>query len=245
MGRPLIGITCSRSVGGKWSSYSLGHFQDFVFDSYSRGVLACGGAPLLVPIIQNKQSLSAICDALDGMIFSGGPDLNPRFYKQEPVPGIKEVDEDSDRTALELIRQALARDLPVLGICRGIQVLNVALGGTLYQDVSTEFETTVNHNQQADRAIATHTVTLVPDTQLREIVKRKKIWVNSKHHQAVKDLAPGLSACAYAADGLIEAVEKPGQRFVMAVQWHPEGLWPHDPSARRLFQALVKAAAGA
>ena len=243
MVRPLIGITCSRSTGGRWSSYSLGHFQDFVFDGYSRGVLACGGAPLLVPIPQNKQSISAICHALDGLIFSGGPDINPRFYRQDPLPGLGEVDEDADHMALELIRQALALDLPILCVCRGIQVLNVALGGTLYQDVPTEMPSALKHEQQADRAVVTHTVTVLPDTLLRRIVKRDRMWVNSKHHQAVKDLAPGLIVSAHAADGLIEAVEKPDQRFVVAVQWHPEGLWPHDICAKRLFQALIKAAA--
>jgi putative glutamine amidotransferase len=243
MQRPLIGITCSRNVGGRWSSYSLGNFQDFVFDAYSRGVLVAGGAPLLIPITQNKQSISALCHSLDGLIFSGGPDINPRFYQHEPLPGLREVDDDSDRTAIELIGQALALDLPILCICRGIQLLNVALGGTLYQDVPTEIPSALNHNQQADRAVVTHTVTVLPDTLLRRIVKRDRLWVNSKHHQAVSDVAPGLIVSAHAADGLVEAVEKPDQRFVVAVQWHPEGLWPHDIYAKRLFQALIRAAA--
>jgi putative glutamine amidotransferase len=243
MPRPIIGITCSRSVDGRWSDYSLGHFMDFAFDAYGQAVLNCGGAPLLVPISQDKSSLAAICERLDGLILSGGPDINPRYYGQESRPGLMDVDEPQDRMELELTRQALAVDLPVLGICRGLQILNVALGGTLVQDIVRQIPKAGNHSPRADRSTVTHKVRIEPRTRLHGILQRRTLWVNSKHHQAVSRPAPGLAVCAVATDGVIEALEAGDREFVVAVQWHPEGLWHADVSARRLFKALVAAAA--
>jgi len=242
MPRPVIGITCSRSVGGRWSDYDLGHFIEFAFDAYSQAVLNCGGAPLLVPISQSKGSLSVICSLLDGLILSGGPDINPRFYKDEPHQGLKDVDESQDEMELELTRQALAAGVPILGICRGLQLLNVAMGGTLYQDIASQVPKACNHAPRADRGTVTHTVRIKPNTRLQDALQRSSLLVNSKHHQAVKAPAPGLVISAVATDGIIEALEDPNQPFVMGVQWHPEGLWKKDVAARRLFKALLTTA---
>jgi putative glutamine amidotransferase len=242
MPRPIIGITCSRSVDGRWSDYSRGHFMEFAFDAYSQAVLNCGGAPLLVPIMQNPGSLAAICGRIDGLILTGGPDVNPRFYKEEPHQGLSDVDEAQDQMEMELTRQALAADVPVLGICRGLQVLNVAMGGTLYQDIALQVPKACNHAPRADRSTVSHKVRIEPRTRLYGMLKRRSLWVNSKHHQAVKQPAHGLSISATATDGLIEAVEASDRTFAIAVQWHPEGLWQKDISARKLFKALVAAA---
>jgi putative glutamine amidotransferase len=120
--------------------------------------------------------------------------------------------------------------------------LNVALGGTLYQDIASELKSPLLHNPAADRDTVTHTVRIVSETQLHAIIKRRTLWVNSKHHQAIHDLAPALQASAHAKDGLIEAVEAPQRRFTIGVQWHPEGLWQKDIAAKNLFKALVRAA---
>jgi putative glutamine amidotransferase len=242
MPRPIIGITCSRSVDGRWSAYSLGHFMEFAFDAYSQAVLNCGGAPLLIPISQDKNSLSAICRRIDGLILTGGPDINPRFYKEEPRHGLLDVDEAQDRMELELTRRAVASDLPVLGICRGLQVLNVALGGTLYQDIALQAPKACNHAPRADRSIVSHKIRIESHTRLQSILQRQSLWVNSKHHQAVKRPGHGLAVAATATDGIIEALEATDRTFVIAVQWHPEGLWQKDASARKLFKALVAAA---
>ena len=242
MPRPVIGITCSRSVGGRWSDYDLGHFIEFAFDAYSQAVLNCGGAPLLIPISQSKRSLAAICGRLDGLIFSGGPDINPRFYKDEPHQGLKDVDENQDEMELELSRQALAADVPILGICRGLQLLNVAMGGTLYQDIALQVPKACNHSPRANRGTVTHKVRIEPNTRLQETLQRPSLWVNSKHHQAVKAPAPGLVISAVASDGIIEALEDPNRPFLLGVQWHPEGLWEKDAAARKLFKALIAAA---
>lgn len=242
MPRPVIGITCSRSVNGRWSDYSLGHFMEFAFDAYSQAVLNCGGAPLLVPISQDKNSIAAVCSRIDGLILSGGPDINPRFYREEPRQGLMDVDEAQDRMEIELTRQAVASELPVLGICRGLQVLNVAMGGTLYQDIARQVPKACNHAPRADRGTVSHKVRIEPHTRLQSVLQRRSLWVNSKHHQAVNHPAPGLVVSAVATDGIIEALEASDQAFVIAVQWHPEGLWEKDAAARKLFKALIAAA---
>jgi len=240
--RPLIGITCSRLVGGAWGLYSRGHFMDYTFAEYSQAVLAVGGAPVLIPVAQNPESIAVILRRLSGLILSGGPDLNPRFYGEQPLDGLGEVDEGLDLMELEVARAALNLDMPTLAICRGIQVLNVSQRGTLYQDVGSQVSGAINHGQKADKGVLTHVVRIAPDSRLSAILESQEIWVNSKHHQAVQAAGPGLVISARASDGVIEAVEHPGKRFVLGVQWHPEGTWQHDPYSRKLFEALMEAA---
>jgi len=238
--RPLIGITCSRVIGGAWGLYSPGHFMDYTFNEYSEAIQYCEGAPLLIPIAQNRETLRTILDRLDGLLLSGGPDINPRFYGEQPLAGLGEIDEDLDRMELQIAKMALQKDLPVLAICRGIQVLNVSQGGTLYQDIPTQVQESINHTQKADRKINTHSIRIEANSYLYNIFRRKQIWVNGKHHQAIKDLAPSLIISARASDGVIEAVEHPEKKFVIGVQWHPEGTWKDDPYSRKLFQAFIR-----
>jgi len=239
---PLIGITCSRAVGGPWGIYSASYFMDYTFDDYSQAVRFWGGAAVLIPAAQNRQTLQTILRRLDGLILSGGPDINPKFYGEQPLPGLEEIDEDLDRVELEATRIAFARNLPILAICRGIQVLNVSQGGTLYQDIPTQVRESILHTQRADKKTTTHSTRVEPKTLLSRIVGRKEIWVNGRHHQAVKDVAPGFVVSARATDGVVEAMEHSSKRFVIGVQWHPEGNWRDDPYSRRLFRAFVRAA---
>jgi putative glutamine amidotransferase len=239
--RPLIGITCSRVIGGAWGLYSPGDFMDYTFDDYSHAIQYCGGAPVLIPVAQNKETLLTILERLDGLLLSGGPDINPRFYGEEPLEGLGEIDEGLDRMELEAARLAFQKELPTLAICRGIQVLNVSLGGTLYQDISTQVKESINHSQKADKSINTHSIRIEEKTLLHNIFKRREIWVNGKHHQAIKDLAPGLIISAKAKDGIIEAMEHPKKKFILGVQWHPEGTWKEDLYSKKLFRAFVQA----
>jgi putative glutamine amidotransferase len=242
--RPLIGITCSRLVGGSWGLYSRGHFMDYTFAEYSEAVLALGGAPVLIPVAQSAESIAMILGALGGLILTGGPDVNPRFYGEQPLEGLGDVDEGLDLMELEVARAAVNRDIPTLAICRGIQVLNVAQKGTLYQDVGSQVADAINHGQKADKGVLTHMIRIAPESRLSRIMESDEIWVNSKHHQAVKAPGTGLAITARASDGVIEALENPGRRFVLGVQWHPEGTWQHDPSSRKLFEALIRATGG-
>lgn len=242
--KPLIGITCSRQVGGAWGAYDTGHFMDYAFDEYGKAVLHSGGAPVLIPVTQDAGSIAAVLDRLDGIVLSGGPDVHPRFYGEEPMPRLGDLDEDLDRMELELTRVVLDRDLPLFAICRGIQVLNVALGGTLYQDIQALVDGALNHVQQAPKHVTTHTVRLEPHSMVASLLNRRTIRVNSKHHQAVKEPASELRVTARSGDGVVEALEWPDRRFTLGVQWHPEGTWETDPPSKKLFRAFIKAAGG-
>jgi putative glutamine amidotransferase len=240
----LIGITCSRQIAGSWGAYDTGHPMDYAFDDYSRAVLHCGGGPVLIPTAQDDRSLPGLLDRLDGILLTGGPDVHPRFYREAPLPRLGDLDEELDRTELAVTRAALERNMPLFAVCRGIQVLNVALGGTLIQDIATQVEGAINHVQQAPKHVTTHEVRLEPGSMLAGILKRRTLQVNGKHHQAVKEVAPGLDVAARAPDRVIEAVECPDRPFVLGVQWHPEGTWRVDAPSRKLFQALVRASGG-
>ena len=239
---PLIGITCSRSTGGAWGRYSLGHFMDYLLSDYSQAILQAGGAAVIVPVAQDRGSLATILDRVQGLILSGGPDLHPRCYGEEPLGGLGEVDAALDEMELSIAQLALEKDLPLLGICRGIQVLNVALGGTLYQDIPSQVPAGICHTPHADKAVNTHTVQVEPGSMLKRILGEPEIWLYSQHHQALKAVARGLAVTARARDGIVEAVELPGRGFVAGVQWHPEGTWREDPFSQKLFGAFVNAA---
>ncbi len=239
---PLIGITCSRVTGGAWGQYSLGHFMDYTFSEYSQVVRYCGGVPLIIPEAQDSDTLRTIMDRIDGLILSGGPDIHPRFYGEQALPGLGEVDEDLDRMELEAAKTALQKGLPILAICRGIQTLNVSQGGTLYQDIPTQVAESIHHAPKADKGVATHLVRIEKKTLLHRILRKTEIWTNGKHHQAVKEPAPALIVSARTSDGIIEAIEHPLKKFVLGVQWHPEGTWKKDPHSKRLFRAFITAA---
>lgn len=177
--------------------------------------------PLIVPAAQDEDSLERIFGAVQGLALSGGPDIHPRRYGEEPTAGLGEVDEFLDLMEFMAVRLAFEKDLPVLGICRGIQALNVALGGTLYQDIPSQAPDGICHTPKTDKAATTHTVSIAAGSRLRRIMGRSEIRVNGKHHQAVRDPAPGLSAAARARDGVVEAVERPQRRWIVGVQWRP------------------------
>ena len=238
---PLIGITCSRRMVEGWAPDSPGDTIDYTFEEYSRAIHHFGGAPVLIPIAQSREALQTILDQMDGLLLSGGPDIHPKFYNEQPLPEMGEIDEDLDRMELEIAKMAFQKSLPILAICRGIQVLNVSRGGTLYQDIPTQVQESINHLQNVDKTIQTHPVRIEGKTLLHRILRRRETWVNGKHHQAIKDLAPGFVVSARARDGIIEAIEHPLKQFVLGVQWHPEGTWEKDPYSKGLFHAFVKA----
>jgi len=239
--RPLIGITCSRRIVEGWGPDSPSDTIDYTFEEYSRAIRHCGGAPVLIPIAQTKETLQTILERIAGLLLSGGPDIHPKSYDEQPLPELGEVDEDLDRMELEIAKMAFQRNLPILAICRGVQVLNVSRGGTLYQDIPTQVRGSMNHIQKVDKSIPTHIIRIEGKTLLHHLFRRKEIWVNGKHHQAIKDLAPDFIVSARARDGIIEAVEHPSKLFVLGVQWHPEGTWEKDPYSKKLFRAFVQA----
>ena len=240
--RPFIGITCSRLVGEAWGLYARGHFMDYTFGEYIQAIQQSGGAPVIIPVVQNNDTLRTIIDRLNGLILSGGPDVNPKFYGEHPLASLEDTDEGLDLMELKIAKMAFKKDVPILAICRGIQVLNVSQGGTLYQDITHEVPESINHIQKADKSVNTHSIQIHKKTILFNIFKREEIWINGKHHQAIKGLGQGLIASAHAPDTIIEAVEHPNKRFVLGVQWHPEGTWETDLYSKRLFRAFIQAA---
>jgi putative glutamine amidotransferase len=202
-----------------------------------------GGVPVLIPLLGDEDMLGVIYRRLDGLLLAGGVDIDPAHYGQAQHPQLGEVDALRDRVELLLPRWALRDGRPIFGICRGIQVLNVAAGGTLWQDISTQVETTIDHaacQHGTPRSGIVHTVEVIAGSKLASIVGEGELPVNSLHHQAVKDIAPGFVVTACAPDGIIEGLELPGHRFCVGVQWHPEEM-TDDVRMRRLFEELVAA----
>jgi putative glutamine amidotransferase len=206
---------------------------------YPEAIERAGGVPVVVPPLR-PDAIGPLLDRVDGLCLSGGPDVHPSAYRATPDPELGPTEPRIDALELALVRAADQRGLPILAICRGMQVLNVARGGTLHQHLPDVVGENVRHRQDEHCSIPTHVVTTAPHSVLRSIFGGSPIAVNSLHHQAVRELGQGLVASAWARDGTIEAVEEPGSRLVLGVQWHAEGLRVHTP----LFELLVEAAQG-
>jgi putative glutamine amidotransferase len=205
------------------------------------GVTAAGGEPVLIPSDLDEAALYACFSGLDGLILSGGGDVDPALYGMISIPEIGGVDADRDRTELRLAHWALAEQKPLFGICRGLQVLNVACGGALYRDVG-EHAGALQHTYYPDypHDFLAHPVAITPDSRLAAILGATTTQVNSLHHQACRTMAPALRVVAAAPDGIVEAAEVVDHRFALAVQWHPEAL-PEAAESKALFGALVAA----
>jgi putative glutamine amidotransferase len=241
--RPVIGIlTQTQEVAGQAPhAWSIG-------SKYVEVLAAAGAIPWLIPLLRNDaETLGCLYERLDGLFLTGGVDVDPANYHESRHERCGVTDPDRDWTELTLIRWAVANHKPILGVCRGIQVLNVAGGGTLYQDLAAQHPHPIKHDYfspggSTRRDYLAHEVHVVPDSRLAAVLSKESVPVNSMHHQGIKDLAPGLTASAFAPDGLIEGVEGRNEQFLLGVQWHPEELADGDPLMRRLFTAFVAAA---
>lgn len=236
---PLVGLpTLAIPPGPKPPRFGINQ-------SYVRALVAAGCAPVLIPLLDDDERLRAIYTRLDGIVFPGGADVAPEEYGEEPIDNLNVVEAPRDRTELTLARWAFADDLPTLGICRGQQVLNVALGGTLWQDLRHQGVTKVDHSDADGRARSAfiHRVRLDPDSRLAQLIDETDIEVNSLHHQALKTVAPQLTITGKSDDGVIESLESADRRFLIAVQWHPEEI-DTVPWVQRLFAGFARAASG-
>jgi putative glutamine amidotransferase len=238
--RPIIGITCDLDLGTGREARAPGHLTHLLYDDYVRAVVDSGGIPILLPTSQDNASRATYAEILHGLLIPGSPaDLDPALYNEEPHPQLGPVNPRRTDCEIEMVRLALSRGLPIFGICGGAQVLNVALGGSLYQDIPSQVAKAHKHTGLPDRA---HLIDIVPGTQLATIVSAQEMRVNSLHHQAVKVPGQRMIVSASARDGVIEAVELPGPSFVLGVQWHPERLFAHDEPSQQLFAAFARAA---
>lgn len=236
--KPLIGITCGTFRDHSWCPPIHGHRQTYV-DS----IVAAGGAPLLIPMVEDETVLRALYDRLDGVLLAGGCDIHPRYYGEEPTPELGVVDELRDRVELLLARWAAEDQKPILGICRGMQMLNVALGGSLYQDIGVHVAREIVHDQSfacEDWAHMVHEVRLADDSQVAQLLGAQPFPINSLHHQSLKKIAPKLRVVGWSPDGVVEAVEGHDHQFMIGVQCHPEALQGEaDPRWRTLFRGFV------
>jgi len=244
LAQPLIGITPSSTT----DTLNHGTFERYVLArTYTDAVRAAGGIPIILPPGDADDDVDALLERIDGILLSGGGDLEPSLYGDVTShPTTYGIDPERDRFELGVVQWARTRDLPLLGICRGIQTLNIAFGGTLVQDVDDQWGSAVNHRQQQSgytRDDTSHDVEIEHrGNPLRDLVGSEPLAVNSFHHQAIRDVAPGLEVIARAPDDLVEAVWCPGMRFALAVQWHPEMLAATHQRHHALFAGLVAAA---
>lgn len=238
---PLIGIPTWADESGRYHGAPL----QALGQTYVQAVQQAGGVPLLVPLGLDEEAWMAVAARVAGFLLAGGGDVDPAHYGQPPHPNLRGVGRARDDVELFLARLALQRGIPILGICRGIQVLNVATGGTLYQDLPSERpESSVQHGCFSPRfppAHLAHSVTLVPGHTLSRILGQETLQVNSRHHQGIRTLGQGWVATAHAPDGLVEAIEATDHPFAVGVQWHPENLLDQPEHGLRLFAALVAA----
>lgn len=224
---PCIGVSCH-------PDYTFEKNQE-QFGAYLQAIEDAGGEARL---IDSFETFSHVRTHLDGLLIPGGCDVQPSLYHEEPHPQLGVLSPARDRLELEMIRSALRADLPILGICRGMQVLNVALGGTLYQDLATQLPESQQH-QVPDEPEQRHRVRVLAGSRMAEIVGASEFRVNSRHHQALKDPGQGVTFCGWSDDGVVEMCEVAGYRLVIGMQCHPENIYTEIPACARLFSALV------
>ncbi|OEH84936.1 hypothetical protein BHU72_07020 [Desulfuribacillus stibiiarsenatis] len=214
-------------------------YGTFLNRAYSEAVIKAGGIPVLLPL-----TFQDLCDewldSVDGLLLSGGEDVDPNRFGQHPIPKQGKITPDRDVLELSIIPKAIEKKIPIFAICRGIQVLNIACGGTLYQDINSQIPGTIKHSQNAPRWFGTHYIDIADNSKLHKIVQTSSMKVNSYHHQSIHTLGDGLEIVAHSSDGVIEAVEGTENLYILGVQWHPEGMWERDSLQFELFTAFIR-----
>lgn len=237
MPSPLIGITTGSVLSQN------GVYEHTLSDKYVQAVLRAGGVPVIIPAGQENGRLMQLVERLDGLLLSGGGDIAPAHFNGRLHPAIYGIDENRDALEIKLVRMAAQQGLPFLGICRGAQVIDVALGGSLYTHISAQKPGAEEHSHRTDapRDKISHVVKIKPGSLLSALVGGTELAVNSLHHQGIDSIPTNLAPVAHAADGLVEAVELRNHRFGLGVQWHPEWL-TESPGNQAIFQGFIRAA---
>lgn len=235
MKKPMIGLVPLVDI--ERESY-------WMLPGYMKGIEQAGGIPVMLPLTSEQTDLQQLTATLDGFLFTGGHDVSPSLYQQTPSVRCEACCQERDEMEKLLFPLIFAQDKPLLGICRGLQLINVVMGGTLYQDLPTEHPSSVMHRQKPPYDCPSHPVSIKKDSPLYGLLQTDTLMVNSCHHQAIHRLAPGLSAMAVSEDGLTEAVHAPEKTFLWAVQWHPEFSCLTDENSRKIFRAFIEHCAG-
>lgn len=211
----------------------------WMLPGYFGGITEAGGLPVMLPLTNDSADIQQITFMCDGFLFTGGQDVDPKLYSARKTGACGECSPERDLMEELLLKRAIEADKPILGICRGIQFINAALGGTLWQDIPSQFSDTITHCQKPPYDVPIHEVNIRADSPLYDLLKADTIPVNSYHHQGVRALSPELLPMAEAPDGLIEAVYAPNKKFLWAVQWHPEFSYLKDGNSRLIFREFV------
>ena len=228
--KPIIGI--SPSIDGE---------KMFLQRDYVDAIYRAGGIPFVLPLTTKTEEILSLVNHLDGLLLSGGEDVDPIYFNEEPLPGLGEVSPERDHFEITLSQAFLKANKPILAICRGCQVLNIAVGGDIYQDLPSQRKELIQHMQRAPKSFPTHQIQVVEGSLLHKIVGSKTYRVNSFHHQAVRRVVSPFFVTATAKDGVIEAFESKEHTFVLGVQWHPEGMARREAIAQHFFNSFVSA----
>jgi putative glutamine amidotransferase len=240
--KPIIGVTPDYNAGDRkdWGGREPTYF---LRARYIRAIEEVGGIPLILPLVVDRAARTRLLHDVDGLLLTGsGPDLPPALYGERQRYTFRVMSERRSTFELDMVRLARKADVPVLGICGGMQTMNVACGGSLFQDISSQLAKRLQHRQPKPATTLSHAITITPGSLLRRVMRTVTLRVNSSHHQSVKAVAPSLVASAVAPDGIIEAIESPAHRFFLGIQWHPEFLFDRYRLHRRLFEAFLRAA---
>ncbi|SPF53733.1 Glutamine amidotransferase class-I family protein [Candidatus Desulfosporosinus infrequens] len=229
--KPVIGIT---------AAHCSEELQTFPRHYYVESIKKAGGIPFILPPVRTQEECDDVLSVLDGLLLTGGGDISPVYLREEPLRGIGKCSPERDWGEILLTKQSLQQNIPILGICRGVQVLAVAAGGGIYQDIPSQHPTAMEHSQTAPRQYAWHDVDIAEKSALFRLLGEKKVGVNSLHHQAVSKIPLGFIQNAHAADGVIEGIEKTNTAFCLGVQWHPESM-ESDIHSNALFRGFVEA----
>lgn len=239
--RPIIGITSDFDLGEKKDSIHPGEKVYFLKGRYMSAIEDTGGIPMILPITSDEKLIASILKTVQGLLITGsGPDIDPAYYGEKPIMDFDIMSRERASFEMVLTKKAIEKGMPTLGICGGMQLINVALGGSLFQDIPTQVKGTLPHQQRAPKSEPSHSIQIKKNTRLFEIIKKPVIKVNSSHHQAVKGIGDGLRLNALSEDGIVEGVEGDGKSFILGVQWHPEFLYKKDEINRRLFEEFIR-----
>lgn len=215
--KPIIGLTCQKDNLTNRSINRINY-------PYIKSVIAAGGLPIIIPTLEDTKDISRYLDILDGVIFTGGGDISAHYFNEEPIREVDEVCQDRDMTEIALFHEAYKKGKPIFGICRGLQLINIALGGSIYQDIYSQLPNVLGHTCANNIQDGYHSINIQKDSIMYEIFKKEKLVVNSQHHQSIKSLGKDLRVTAEAKDGIIEAIESTNENFILGVQFHPEAM---------------------
>ena len=240
--KPVIGVTPDFNAGDRqeWGGKEP---TNFLLGRYVRAIEELGAVPGILPLVADRSARRRLLQGIDGLLLTGsGPDLDPSLYAERKRFTFPIVAERRSSFELDVVRLAIRRHIPTLAICGGMQTMNVACGGSLYQDLPAQVDHVLQHRQTTPAVQLSHSVSIAPNSLLNRIVKHTRMRVNSSHHQSVKAVGHPLIASATAPDGIVEAIEHPTHPFFLGLQWHPEFLFERHPLHRRLFQTFLRAA---